>query len=323
MNKTGLAELQAVVAVAAQRSFRRAAADLGMSPSALSHAIAQLEQRLGVRLFNRTTRAVALSEAGEQFLARVRPALQEIAAAMESANDLRDTPSGTLRLNASEGAAQIVMAPIVVEYLRRYPEMRVEIAAENRMVDVVAEGFDAGIRQTGSVAQDMIAVPCSGPLRFAVVGSPSYFAARGMPRTPADLIRHNCVRSRFPGGGAVYKWDFGKRGKQQSIEVDGSITLDSHPLMITAALQGIALAWTSEHAVLAELNAGRLIRVLDDWSPTFAGLSLYYPGHRHVPAALRAFVAVVRELVPAGDTSTASSQRSLPKASRIRARPKA
>jgi DNA-binding transcriptional LysR family regulator len=297
MNKTGLAELQAVVAVAARRSFRRAATDLGMSPSALSHSVAMLEQRLGVRLFNRTTRAVALSEAGEQFLARVSPALQEISAAMDAANDRRDTPTGTLRINASEGAAQIVMAPIMVEYLRRYPAMRLEIVAESRMVDIVAQGFDAGIRQSDSVAQDMIAVPCSGPLRFAVVGSPAYFAARGKPRTPADLVSHNCVRTRYQGGGAIYKWDFGKRGRRVSIDVDGSVTLDNEHLMITAALQGIGLAWISEHAVLSELAAGSLVRVLDDWSPAYPGLSLYYPGRRHVPAGLRALIEVAREVV--------------------------
>jgi DNA-binding transcriptional LysR family regulator len=297
MNKTGLAELQAVVAVAARRSFRRAATDLGMSPSALSHSVAMLEQRLGVRLFNRTTRAVALSEAGEQFLARVSPALQEISAAMDAANDRRDTPTGTLRINASEGAAQIVMAPIMVEYLRRYPAMRLEIVAESRMVDIVAQGFDAGIRQSDSVAQDMIAVPCSGPLRFAVVGSPAYFAARGKPRTPADLASHNCVRTRYQGGGAIYKWDFGKRGRRVSIDVDGSVTLDNEHLMITAALQGIGLAWISEHAVLSELAAGSLVRVLDDWSPAYPGLSLYYPGRRHVPAGLRALIEVAREVV--------------------------
>jgi DNA-binding transcriptional LysR family regulator len=299
MKKTGLAELQAVVAVAARRSFRRAAMDLGMSPSALSHSVAVLEQRLGVRLFNRTTRAVSLSEAGEQFLARVSPALEEIFEAMEAANDQRDIPAGTLRINASEGAAQIVMVPIMVEYLRRYPTMRLEIVAESRMVDIVAQGFDAGIRQSDSVAQDMIAVPCSGPLRFAVVGSPAYFAMHGTPSSPADLASHNCVRTRFQGGGAIYKWDFGKRGRHVSIEVEGTVTLDSEQLMITAALQGIGLAWISEHAVQRELAARRLIRVLDDWSPAYPGLSLYYPGHRHVPAGLRALIEVVREVVPA------------------------
>jgi DNA-binding transcriptional LysR family regulator len=175
--------------------------------------------------------------------------------------------------------------------------MRLEIVAESRMVDIVAQGFDAGIRQSDSVAQDMIAVPCSGPLRFAVVGSPAYFAARGKPRTPADLASHNCVCTRYQGGGAIYKWDFGKHGRRVSIDVDGSVTLDNEHLMITAALQGIGLAWISEHAVLSELAAGSLVRVLDDWSPAYPGLSLYYPGRRHVPAGLRALIEVAREVV--------------------------
>lgn len=296
MKKAGLFELNAVVAVSAHRSFRRAADELGMSPSALSHAIAALEQRMGVRLFNRTTRSVSLSEAGEQFLARVRPALREIAEAMDAVNEFRDTPTGTLRLNTSEGAAQMVMTPIVIEFLRRYPDMRVDIVTESRLVDIVADGFDAGIRLFESVPQDMIAIPCSPPLRFAVVGSPSYFATRPKPRAPADLAAHNCIRIRFPSG-SIYKWEFEKRGEEQAIDVSGTLTLVSQHLMIEAALQGVGLAWTSEFAVAADIAAGRLIRVLEDWTPPYPGLSLYYPANRHVPAGLRAFVGVVREVV--------------------------
>jgi DNA-binding transcriptional LysR family regulator len=294
MQRAGLFELNAMVAVSTHRSFRRAAADIGMSPSAMSHAIAALEQRMGVRLFNRSTRSVSLSEAGEQFLARVRPALREISAAMEAVNELRDTPTGTLRINTSEGAAQMVMTPIVIEFLKRYPDMKVEIVTEERLVDIVADGFDAGIRLAESLPQDMIAVPCSPPLRFAVVGSPSYFATRAKPRVPADLAAHHCIRIRFPSG-AIYKWDFEKRGEEMAVDVTGSLTLDNHHLIIEAALQGVGLAWTSEFAVAADIAAGRLIRVLEDWTPPYPGLCLYYPGHRHVPAGLRAFIEVIRE----------------------------
>jgi DNA-binding transcriptional LysR family regulator len=297
MSKAGLFELNAVVAVSTHRSFRRAAADLGMSPSALSHAIAALEQRVGVRLFNRTTRSVSLSEAGEQFLARVRPALREISAAMEDINAFRDTPAGTLRLNASEGAVRMLLTPIVFEFMRRYPDMRVDIVTEGRLVDVVADGFDAGIRTIDTVPQDMIAVPCGPPLRFVVVGSPAYFATRKKPRAPADLAAHNCVRPRYPSG-AIYKWEFGKRGEEQAIDVTGSLTLDNHNLMIEAALQGVGLIWTSEWSVVEHIAIGRLVRVLEDWSPESPGLCLYYPGHRHVPAGLRAFIEVVKEISP-------------------------
>ncbi len=297
MRKAGLFELNALVAVSTHRSFRRAAAEIGVSPSALSHAVAALEQRMGVRLFNRTTRSVSLSAAGEQFLTRVRPALREISGAMEEANESRDTPTGTLRINASEGAAQMVMTPIVIEFLKRYPDMKVDIVTESRLVDIVADGFDAGIRLAESVPRDMIAVPCSPPLRFAVVGSPSYFATRTKPRVPADLVAHNCIRTRFPSG-AIFKWEFEKRGEEIAVDVSGSLTLDNHHLIIEAAVQGVGLAWTGEFAVAPDIAAGRLIRVLEDWTPPYPGLRLYYPGHRHVPAGLRALIEVIRAANP-------------------------
>jgi DNA-binding transcriptional LysR family regulator len=298
-DKAGLLELNAVVAVATHRSFRRAAAELGLSPSALSHAVSALEQRMGVRLFNRTTRSVALSEAGEQFLARVQPALREISAAMEATNEFRDTPTGTLRLNASEAAAHMVLAPIVLEFMRRYPDMRVDIATEGRFVDIVAQGFDAGIRAADSVPEDMIAVPCTPPLRFATVASPAYFAGRKKPRTPADLAAHSCIRTRFASGG-LYKWDFAKNGKRVSIDAEGPLTLDNHHLMIAAALDGAGIAWTSAYEAGPYIADGRLVEVLKDWSPAFPGQCVYYPGHRHVPAGLRAFLAVAREVVARG-----------------------
>jgi DNA-binding transcriptional LysR family regulator len=294
MSKAGLLELNAVAAVATHRSFRGAATEMGMSPSALSHAVAALEQRMGVRLFNRTTRSVSLSEAGEQFLARVRPALREISEAMEAVNQFRDKPTGMLRINTSEGAARQVLQPIVLEFLKRYPDMQLDLVTEGRMVDIVAGGFDAGIRLAEAVPQDMIAVPCGPEQRFAVVGAPSYFNGRSRPTAPSDLVSHSCIRRRMPSG-AMFRWDFEKRGEEVLIDVKGPLTLDSYNLMIEVALSGLGLAYVNEWTVAADIAAGRLIRVLEDWTPPFGGLSLYYPSNRHVPAGLRAFIGVIRE----------------------------
>jgi DNA-binding transcriptional LysR family regulator len=294
MPRTGLVELNAVVAVASHRSFRAAATELGMSPSALSHAIAALEQRMGVRLFNRTTRSVSLTEAGEQFLAKVRPALREIAEAIDATNVFRDSPAGTLRLNMSEGAARQILTPIVLEFMRRYPQMQVDLVTQGRLVDIVAEGFDAGIRLAEAVPQDMIAIPCGPEQRYAVVGSPAYFDSHVRPKTPGDLVAHECIRGRLPSG-AMLKWEFEKRGEQMVVDVKGPLTLDHYELWIDAALEGAGLAYVNEWSVSHEISSGRLIRVLEDWNQPFPGLSLYYPGHRHVPAGLRAFIGIIRE----------------------------
>jgi DNA-binding transcriptional LysR family regulator len=294
MQRAGLFELNAVVAVSTHRSFRRAAAELGMSPSALSHAIATLEQRLGLRLFNRTTRSVSLSDGGERFLARVQPALREISAAMEAVNEFRDTPRGMLRINASEGATRQILTPVVLEFLKRFPDMQVEIAADDRLVDIVEEGFDAGVRLAEAVPRDMVAVPCGADMRMAVVGSPEYFERHGWPAVPADLFSHNCIRRRFTSG-AIFHWQFEKRGEQLAIDIKGSLTLNESNLMLEAARNGIGLAYLSDWQVADDLAQGSLIRVLEDWTPPFPGLRLYYPGHRHVPAGLRAFIGIIRE----------------------------
>ncbi|OON59385.1 LysR family transcriptional regulator [Massilia sp. KIM] len=292
--RQGLNEMAVVVAVAAQQSFRKAAAELGMSPSSVSHAVSALEQRLGVRLFNRTTRSVALSEAGEQFLARVRPALDEIAQAVAGIGDLRDTPSGTIRINASEGAAAMVLAPLLLEFLRRYPEMQVDLVTEGRLVDIVADGFDAGIRTADLVPRDMIAVPCSAPVRFALVGSPAYFARHGRPRHPGELQNHSGIRCRLPGG-VLYDWEFVRAGERIDFTPEGRLTLDNHHLMIRAALDGFGLAWVDAFSVADLVAAGRLVEVLEDWAQALPPLCLYYPSHRHLPAGMRAFVAMLRE----------------------------
>jgi DNA-binding transcriptional LysR family regulator len=295
MHKTGLVELNAVVAVARHGSFRAAAIELGMSSSALSHAVAGLEARLGARLFNRTTRSVSLSAAGHEFVAEVAPALSSIQGAIESINSHRDTPTGTLRINSSVGAARQILAPVVLEYLRRYPEMRVDLVTEARMIDIVVEGFDVGIRTTDTVPGDMIAVPF-GPLRrHAVVASPMYFAQNAPPLTPGDLLAHRCIRARLASG-TIYRWEFERGGEALSIDVPGSLTLDDPTLMVEAALGGAGIIHVAHWSVAADIAAGRLVPVLEDWTPPLSGLCLYYPGRRHVPAGLRALVDLVREI---------------------------
>jgi len=292
--KTGLTEFDAVVAVARLGSFRAAATELGMSPSALSHAVATLEARLGARLFNRTTRSVSPTDAGEQFIARVAPALGEIGGAIESINSHRDTPTGTLRINTSAGAARMILTPIFLEYLRRYPDMNLMIATEGKLVDVVGQGFDAGIRLAEMVPQDMIAVPIGPKQRMLVVGSPGYFDHHARPTAPEDLLGHRCIRARLASG-AIWHWEFERGGEEVAIDVPGSLTLDESTLMLEAVLAGTGLAYLSEWSVAGHIAAGRLIPVLEDWTPAYPGLSLYYPGRRHVPAGLRALIALIRE----------------------------
>ncbi|MBP2297000.1 LysR family transcriptional regulator [Azospirillum rugosum] len=292
MTDLSLGDLKALSAVAAHRSFRAAAAELGMSPSALSHAVAGLERRLGVRLFNRTTRSVSLTEAGENFLARVRPAMREIADAVETVNRFRDTPAGLLRLNTSEGGAERVL-PIVLDFMATYPDMRVDLVSEGRMVDIVEAGFDAGLRLAEAVPQDMVAVPLNMPEAFAVVAAPECFATRPPPRVPADLFAHDCIRTRMPSG-AIHRWEFERQGEEIRIDPPGRLTLGSHELSLRAALAGAGLAYVTERAARADLAAGRLVRVLADWTPPFPGLCLYYPRQRLPSAGLRAFIAHVQ-----------------------------
>jgi len=294
MHRSGLVELEAVLAVARHGSFRAAATDMGMSTSALSNAVAGLEARLGVRLFNRTTRSVALSEAGEQFVARIAPALGDIRGAMEAVNLLRDTPAGTLRLNTSVGAARIVFEPIVLAFLKRYPQMQVDLVTEGRLIDIVAEGYDAGIRVADAVPRDMVAVPMSGDMRMAVVASHEYVAAHGTAATPGELMDHRCIRWRLASG-ARYRWEFERHGESLTLDVPGPITLDEPSLMRTAVHAGVGIGYLSELHVGDDLKQGRLVRMLADWTPPYPGICLYYPTRRHVPAGLRAFIDLIRE----------------------------
>ncbi len=294
MNRSGLVELEVVIAVARCGGFRAAARDLGMSSSAVSHAVATLEARLGVRLFDRTTRSVSLSAAGEQFIGRIKPALAMVHSAIDEVDEHRDHPSGILRLNTSINWARMILGPLIIEYLRRYPDVKVEVVTEGRLIDLVSEGFDAGIRNAEVLPPDMIAVPITRALRSIVVGSPAYFDGRVHPLTPADLMDHNCIRARKPSG-SVYHWEFEKHGEVLAIDVPGSLMLDEVSLMHQAALAGVGLAFITEDIVADDLTSGRLIQVLDDWTPSYPGLSLYYPGRRNAPAKLRAFIELVKE----------------------------
>lgn len=289
----GLSELNAVAAVATQRSFRAAARDLGVSASALSHAVAGLEGRLGVRLFHRTTRSVSLTAAGQQFLSRITPAMREIADAMAEANDQSGRPAGLLRISTSEGAGEQILEPVVLRFLRNHPQMRVEVVTDGKLVDIVADGFDAGVRLREMVPQDMIAVPFGTDQRHVVVASPEYLEGRSPPTSPGDLKDHVCVRYRLPGG-SLYRWEFERHGEALSVEVDGPLTLTSDRLILRAALAGAGLAYVSAWNAQEPLADGRLIQVLDAWTPSYAGLCFYYPQSRHMAAGMRAFVDLVR-----------------------------
>lgn len=292
--KAGFTELEAVIAVARLGGFRAAAAELNMSPSALSHAVSALEARLGVRLFNRTTRSVAPTDAGEQFIARVAPALGEIGGAIEAVNSHRDTPSGHLRINTSAGAARMILAPIIFDYLRRYPDMQVSLVTEGRLVDIVGQGFDAGIRIAEAVPQDMIAVPIGGPLRGLVVGAPDYFERHAPPTSPADLANQRCIRARLSTG-AIWHWEFERHGESIAVDVSGALALDEMNLMVDAALAGVGLAYLTEFYVADHIASGRLVTVLKEWTQPYPGLCLYFPSRRHVPAGLRALIDLIRE----------------------------
>jgi DNA-binding transcriptional LysR family regulator len=295
MYRPGLHDIDAVVAIAGRASFRAAALDLGMSTTALSSAIAKLEASLGVRLLNRTTRSVSLTDAGRVFVDQVGPALKDIQSAMEAVRSQQATPSGTLRINAFATAAREILSPLILEFLRRYPQVHVDLVTEGRLVDIVAEGFDLGVRVADLVPSDIIAISLGLPQRYAVVGSPAYFEAHGRPRAPPDLLAHRCIRVRLPNG-VLFRWQFEQGGKTAQIDVSGPITLDEASLARSAALEGIGLGFFMEQDVRAEIDAGRLVRVLEDWTPPFDGLCLYYPGRRNPSAAHKAFIGLAREL---------------------------
>ena len=263
MSRQGLIELEAVLAIVRRGTFRAAALELGMSTTALSNAVAKLERQLGVRLFNRTTRSVSLTDAGRAFVDQVGPALESIQEAMSAARSQQETPSGTLRINAFATAAREILSPLILEFIRRYPQVHIDLVTEGRLVDVVAEGFDLGIRSASLLPSDMIAIPLGPVQRFAVVASPSYFERNLMPRVPHDLLAHPCIRVRLPNG-ALYRWHFEKDGQPVQIDVQGPITLDEASLARTAALEGIGIGFFMIPDVRDDIAAGRLVQVLED-----------------------------------------------------------
>jgi DNA-binding transcriptional LysR family regulator len=292
--KPGLPELTALAAIVSHRSFRKAADELGLSPSTLSHMMRTLERGMGVRLLNRTTRSVAPTEAGERLVARLRPLLSDIDAALAEVDDFRGLASGTLRINTSEIAARLLLRSAVPAFLQRYPQVSLDLVTEGKLVDIVAEGFDAGIRLGEAVPRDMVAVRFGGPTRFIAVASPTYLAGYPIPKVPDDLRDQTCIRFRLPSG-KPYRWEFEKHGQEIAIDVQGALTLDNMELMAEAAASGMGIAYISDKSAKPYLDRGALVVVLDDWCPPIPGLFLYYPGHRLVPPPLRAFIDVLKE----------------------------
>ncbi|EHU1490207.1 LysR family transcriptional regulator [Acinetobacter baumannii] len=295
MERANLNDLKAVMAIAKRGTFRGAAIELGMSTTALSHVIGKLEGNLGVRLFNRTTRSVSLTEAGRLFVEQVGPALQNIHSALDIVRSQRESPSGTLRINAAAFAAREIISPVIIEFLRRYPEMNIDLVTEGKLVDIIADGFDLGIRVAHLVPSDMIAVSLGKLQKYVVVGSPEYFECYGKPQIPTDLFKHKCIRVRLPDG-ALFRWKFEKNGEIIQIDVQGPITLDEASLSRATVLENIGLGYFMEQDVRAEIESGQLISVLDDWMPCMSGLCLYYSGRRNQSAGLKAFLALVREV---------------------------
>lgn len=293
MERASLDDLTAVITIARKGTFRAAAVELDMSTTALSHAIARLEANLGVRLFNRTTRSLSLTGAGRIFVEQVGPALQDVRGALDAVRSERDTPSGTLRINAAPFAAQEILSPLVVEFLRRYPDMSVDLVTEGRLVDIVADGFDLGVRVAGLVPSDMISVSLGRPQRYAVVGSPDHFARHPKPLVPPDLLKHDCIRVRLPGG-ALFRWRFEKDGETVQLDVEGPIILDEANLARAAVMENMGIGYFMEQTVIEDVQAGRLIRILDDWTPAFPGICLYYPNRRNLTVGMKEFLALAR-----------------------------
>lgn len=294
MRRHSLIELEAVLAIVRCGSFRAAALDLGISTTAISNAVGKLERELAVRLFNRTTRSVSLTHAGRIFVAQIKPALEDIYKAMNTARSQQETPSGTLRINAFATAAREIMAPLVLAYLQRYPQVHIDIVTEGRLVDVVAAGFDLGVRSADLVPTDAITIPLGLTRRMAVAASATFFAGRPIPQMPQDLLTYPCVRVRLPNG-ALFRWRFEKDGEELQIDVDGPITLDEASMARIAVTNGVGIGYFMESDVREDIAAGRLVRILDDWTPPVAPLCLYYPNRRNSSAAFQAFIALARD----------------------------
>jgi len=294
MHRENMADLVAFLAVARERSFTRAAAKLGVSPSALSHTIRKLEERLGVRLLTRTSRSVSTTEPGERMLERVGPHLDQVSAELDGLVELRDKPAGTLRITTGDQPAESILLPALAKLLPLYPDLTVELTVDNGFVDIVAERFDAGVRLGETLAQDMVAVPIGPEMQMAIAGSPVYFAEHGSPRTPDELASHNCINLRHQAKGGVSVWDLEKDGRAVNVRVGGQFVVNDIALVRQAAVDGLGLCYLPKDFLQARLDAGALAQVLDDWCPPFPGYYLYYPSRRQQSPALAAFIAAVR-----------------------------
>ncbi|HEX7228793.1 MAG TPA: LysR family transcriptional regulator [Candidatus Binatia bacterium] len=294
MQRGNFNDIVAFLAVAQERSFTRAAAKLGVSQSALSHTVNGLEARLGLRLLTRTTRSVSPTEAGERLLVTLAPRFEEIETELQALSELRDKPAGIIRITAGEHAAETVLWPKLVRFLRDYPEIKVEICVDHGFTDIVAQRFDAGVRSGEQVAKDMIAVRIGPDMRMAVVGAPSYFTKRSLPKKPQELTSHDCINLRLPTRGGLYAWEFEKGGRALKVRVDGQLIFNGTSQMLNAALAGFGLAYVPEDLIKPHLTEGRLRRALEDWCPPFPGYHLYYPNRRHSSPAFALLVEALR-----------------------------
>ena len=299
MARTDLNDIAAFLAIAREGSFTRAAAKLGVSPSALSQTVRNLEGRLGLRLLTRTTRNLAPTDAGDRIIQAVGPKLEEVDAELAALTALRDKPAGTVRLSAGEHAADLILWPAVHKLLPHYPDIAVEIVIDNGLTDIVAERLDAGVRLGEQVARDMVAVRIGPDLRMAVVGSPEYFQGRKRPGTPQDLTGHSCINLRLPTAGGLYAWEFEKDGRELRVRVEGQLVFNTATMSVKAALAGAGLAFVPEDRVREPINEGRLTRVLSDWCPPFSGFHLYYPSRRQPTPAFALLVDALRYRLPA------------------------
>jgi len=293
MKKASIAEMSAFVAIAERASFAKAAKQLGVSRSSLSESLRSLEERLGVRLVNRTTRSVAVTQAGERLLVQLRPLLDNFDAVLESVNAFRDSPAGHLRITVPRPAARTVIEPVLSRFLKAYPAVTLEVVIDSALTDIVRDRFDAGIRPGHRVEQDMIAIRVGEDARPTVVASPDYLRRHGTPQEPSDLRAHNCTRMRLASN-APQRWIFEKRGKTVEVDVTGSLIAGDSSLAVRTALDGLALARVPLHAVEDHLAAKRLVAVLEDWKPRSVGFYLYYPSRRQMPAALQALIAMLK-----------------------------
>ncbi|AZS49898.1 LysR family transcriptional regulator [Entomomonas moraniae] len=295
MSRIALPELSVFITVAEQLNFSAAARELGVSTSALSHSIRKLEERMKTQLFIRTTRSVALTDAGKQLFKRATPAINELELAIDELNSTHNRPSGTIRISAAEAGAKLIIQNMLPDFFKTYPDIHVEFVIDTRYVDIVAEGFNAGIRLLDDVPLDMVAIPF-GPkeIKIVAVASPDYITQHGYPASPDDLRNHQCIQFRFLSG-ALYHWDFAYQGRSMSVDVNGPMTLGNTNLMVEAALTGIGIAWVPDYHVHEHIRHGRLVQILPEWSPCISRMCLYYPTSLHQPPALKLFYSAIRK----------------------------